>query len=340
MSADSSADGSLESYQKTSSIKITKRTNRSIYMCALQHMLKPFSTLLVKPPQPPYPAGSPQLKVYWTTRTKCNWQARRVDDIYIYDLTAKHPASRKTKPEEKRRKKRIYYFAGGGWQSPASSDHWALCAELAKKTPDTTVSVVSYPLAPNSPAPVALPQLLKMQDSLLREAEEADETVIFAGDSAGGNIVLCLTISALLENENARCPTAILAISPSTDLSRTNPDIKAVAKHDPILQIPFVTATAKAWRGDLDACDPRISPVYADVSALARRGVLVHGVTGTYDILAPDAVLMREKLSKAGVSGEWLDWDKQMHVFPLTWPYFLPEGRVAKEWMVDVLRRC
>ena len=325
---------SLEERQRPS-IKVTKRTDRSLYMLVLQHLIKPVNARLVRPKKE-MPAGSQQLDPHKKAQKRCHITERETEGMYVYDMVGKDQT---TTSVEKRRRRRIFYFAGGGWQMPPSSEHWVLCAEMACKLPDTTVSIVSYPLAPNSPAPIAIPLLKKWYHTVLREAEQADETVVFAGDSAGGNIALCLPLAALPEDESARCPSAIMAISPSTDLRRHNPDIKVIEKHDPILRIPFINGTAKKWRADWDPTDPRISPLYADVSPLARRGVKVHGVVGRYDILGPDATLFREKCNQAWIAGEWLDWEKQMHCFPLTWAFKLPEGVQAKDWILDVLRR-
>ncbi len=101
----------------------------------------------------------------------------------------------------------------------------------------------------------------------------------------------------------------------------------------------FVTKSAHKWCGEWTPSDARVSPLFAEVSSLARKGVQVHGVFGRYDILSPDAVLFRDKCEQAGVRGEWLDWEKQMHVFPLAYPYMLPESVAAKKWVMDVLRR-
>ncbi|KAK3110014.1 hypothetical protein LTR53_016138 [Teratosphaeriaceae sp. CCFEE 6253] len=324
-------DPSVLEDQQRRSIKITKRTDRSMYMFLLQHLLKPFGALLIKQSGESAP-GSQKLEPHKKALKRCEIQERQEEGIWVYDMVP-----RGTLPG-KGRTRRIYYFAGGGWSSPPASEHWVLCAEMANRLPDTIVTVVSYPLAPHSPAPVAIPQLMAWYHAALHDAEAAGERVIFAGDSAGGNIILCLPLLALLEDPDAPCPVALMGLSPSTDLSRSNPDIRTVAKHDPILRIPFINGTAKKWRAEWDATDPRVSPLYADISPLARRGVKVHGVVGGYDILGPDANLFREKCNKAGVHGEWLEWDKQMHVFPLTWAYKLPEGVAAKEWTLDVLR--
>ena len=332
------ADFTTDTSRSDTSIKITKRTERSLYMFLIQNIINLIKSQLVKKGED-FPPGSPQLDINKSAKKYCEVQERKVDDIYIYDLTAREPAP-DHESAETRQRKRIYYYAGGGWRAPCSSDHWSLCTELARRIPNATVSIVSYPLAPKSPASKCFPQLMRLQHTLLEQAEQAKETFILAGDSAGGNIILCLAIALLQENPDARCPAALMAISPSTDLRRSNPDIKVVAKNDPILRVPFIEMSARDWRGDWPAEDPRVSPLFGDVSLLARRGVQVHGVVGGYDMLGPDAVLMREKCNEAGVVGEWLDWDKQMHCFPLMWSYKLPEGVAAKDWMVDVFSRC
>ncbi|PIA91503.1 hypothetical protein CB0940_09114 [Cercospora beticola] len=332
-------------------IRVTKRHDRSTLMFLLQHLIKPFSSRLISS-STEHPAGSPQLTPHAQARKRCDVRERKVEDIYLYDLTPKDRKTGVTKDrsisvtEEKKRKRRIYYYSGGGWQMPASSEHWYFVAELAQQLHPHgfAITLVSYPLAPNSAAPISFPAMLKQYRTLMETAQNEDEDVILAGDSAGGNIVLALVISALLEDAEERTarPTAkaVMAISPSTDLRRSNPDMHTIASKDPILKIPFVKSTAEKWCGNWPPTDIRVSPLHSSVDVLKTRGVKVHGVTGGYDILGPDAILMREKLSQAGVEGEWLDWDKQMHVFPLIFRYGLREGREGKDWILDVLRRC
>jgi acetyl esterase/lipase len=249
---------------------------------------------------------------------------------------------------EKVRRKRIYYFAGGGWRMPASADHWALTSKLAASCPDTTVSVVSYPLAPNNPAPESIPVLLELLPKLLDLCAAADETAILAGDSAGGNLALALPLEMLraaaadASLPPPPMPAHILVISPSTDLRRTNPEIPIIERKDPLLRHEFVKATSEVWRGEWPADDTRLSPLLLPLStltALRDRGVQVHGVTGGYDILTPDALLFRDRLMEAGVGGSWLHWEKQMHVYPVAWRYGLKESRQAKDWMVEVINK-
>ncbi|TKA24583.1 hypothetical protein B0A50_06343 [Salinomyces thailandicus] len=322
------------------SIHVTKRTDRSTPMLLLQHFLKPLSsTKATQLPKTHYPPGSPRLDPDKKAARLCEVVERRVNDIYIYDLLANKPAE--TAPGEPRRRKRLYYFAGGGWQIPASPEHWTLLTEMARRIPDTIPSLISTPLAPSSPAADTIPHLLTLYHTLLANAVDANEEVILAGDSSGGNIILCLTLAALHANPSSPAPIALMCISPSTDLTRTNPTIPQISKHDPLLTLPKITSSAKTWRGALAPTDPLVSPLYSeDIALLAQRDIKVHGVVGEYDILGPDAVLMREKCNEAGVKGEWLNWEKQMHCFPLTFGYGLKEGKEGLEWILDVLRRC
>ena len=329
--------GDASNPDSESTIKVTKRTDRSAYMFALEHLIKPFNTSIIKPKKA-FPPGSNQLTPYKNATKRCEVSERKVEDVYIYDMRPKAETTSKSNGEIKT-EKRIYYFCGGAWQMPPSSQHWGMCAEMVHQLQDTQVSVVSYPLAPHSPAPVAFPTLMRMYKRLLEDAEKAGERVIFVGDSSGGNIVLCLVLAALAEDEHAKCPAAIMVISPSSDLRETNPDIQKVEKHDPILRVPFTLNNATKWRGEWAADDPHVTPLLADVELFAKRNVQVHGVVAGYDLLSPDAILFREKCAQAGVRGEWLEWDKQMHVFPLAWSYKLPESVEAKNWILDVLRR-
>lgn len=309
-------------------------------MLLLHSVLRPFKGYIVKLGEP-YPAGSPKLEATKKTRKTVDITERKVEDIWIYDLRPKGVGL--GKGEKSRVVKRIYYFCGGGWQSPPTGEHWSLVAEMAAQLEDTVVSLVSYPLAPHSAAPKTFPMLMKLYRTFMREAHETGEEVILAGDSAGGNIILSMILIALHEDAEAGqelpCPKAILAVCPSTDLRRQNSDMNSLEAYDPLLRISFVKDTAHAWCGEWDASDFRVSPLLGDLTVLAKRGVPVHGLTGGYDILGLDAVLFREKCIEAGVRGEWLEWDKQMHCFPLAFKFGLRESVAAKEWILDVLRR-
>jgi len=321
--------------------------------------IKPFAQRLIKPGDPE-PAGSPALDVDKNVYEHCNVNERVVEGIRLYDIiprSSEQPnassrdgqvvmGSGLSSTASLRKRKQIYYFAGGGWQNQASSQHWALCShmaiELTAQGYPTTISLISYPLAPNSPAGVTFPRLEKLYHTLLPSAGSLDNTeeIIFAGDSAGGNIALALPLHILSTDASARAPDSLMLMSPAVDLRNVNSDMATVDHDDPMLSVEFVTQTAQAWCGnDVDPSDPRVSPLLGEVAVLARRGVKVNGVIGGFDVLAPDCVLFVKKCQEAGVRGKWLHWDKQMHCFPLAYKYkFLKEANEGVEWMIEVIK--
>lgn len=302
-------------------------------MKLLQSATQPVMTRL-PPFQEEYPPGSPQLDAHKSAEKHCDVHERVVEDIYIYDLIPKNtPAQDATIA----RRRSLYYLAGGSWCMPPSKPHWAFCAELAKQLPDTRVSVVSTPLAPKSPAPDAFPQLMKMYRQLLRDAAANGEQVILAGDSSGGNQILCLAADGIKEDPSAPAPAALVAICPSVDLRQSNLEQMDVEPNDPILRITSSREYADRWRGSWAAVDERINPLWINWQPIAKKGVKIHGVVAGNDILRPDALKLRDKLNDAGVEGEWLDWENQMHAYPLTFPYGLREGKETKDWIIDVI---
>ena len=322
-------------------MKVTKRQGRSISTATLQTTIRPFAVLISKPGKP-LPAGSPPLEIDPSAAKVCIIEERKIDDIWIYDISAKASSVRLGPIRDDgvhARKRRIYYIAGGSFCMPPSADHWKILAELSRSMPDVHISLLSPPLAPHSPAPLAYPGLLQLYKTLTIQSNEANESVCFAGDSSGANITLSLVLSGLREFPALDPPKNILLISPVVDLTFTNPAIAEVEKNDPVLRRQIEIETGKLWAGSWDLHDPRLSPVYADLSNLRNSAVKVHGVVGTNDLLTPDAIKFRERCDEAGIEGEWLEWEKQMHCFPIAWRYHLPESMQGKDWIIDLLER-
>lgn len=323
--------------------------------------MKPFRPMAVETDKITGP-GSPRLTPHKKASERCEVEERQVEGIWLYDMSFQFPEETTNvgggsdRPEsDSGPPKRVLYFAGGGWQMPASREHWALGAHLACHLSRTTVTLVSYPLAPNNPAHVSLPQVKKLYHTLMRQAADKGERVIVAGDSSGGNIALCLTLWALedpVPDSNECDPAALFVISPSTDLRHQHPDIPKAAKHDPILTISSILSTSQKWcKGDADEDkyahetgmwtpnDPRVSPMLANVDLFVKRGIKVHGLIGTNDVLAPEAIAFRDLCGDKGVEGKWIEWEGQMHCFPIAFEFGLKESEEAVAWMVDVLQQ-
>ncbi|MBA7493054.1 hypothetical protein ES702_03609 [subsurface metagenome] len=152
----------------------------------------------------------------------------------------------------------IYYFAGGGFQAPASSEHWKLTARLAKDLSPHHIRIVmvSYPLAPKSPAKHSLPLLRAWLAQTLTETTSPSETISLMGDSAGGNVVLSLAFwwATLLTRMTEQTQVKqwkklveVMTVSPPCDFRNTNPAIEEADKIDPVLDRETTGGAADAW---------------------------------------------------------------------------------------------
>ena len=333
-----SDDGDVNSGENGSGVDYNRRDERSFLMGMLQHFLRPIGPAIVKPKKA-FPAGSPQVHAPHSVKVNCEIHQRCVENIYLYDII---PKINVNGSEPVKLRGNIYYFAGGAFQSPPTSDHWKFGNELGvrlrKAGCDVVITFVSYPLAPNSPAPVALPHLQHLYRKLLVETQEQGRQLLLMGDSAGANIALSIAIQGVNEDPSGPHASAVFAVCPAVDLSHENPESLAIDSKDPVLRIKHVSQFANVWRGEWDAKDPRVSPLFADLTKLA--GVIaVHGITAGLDVLGPDGRKFREKCERSGVKGEWMDWEKQMHCFTMTWQYGFSESKQALNWIVDVLVR-
>ncbi|OTB04761.1 hypothetical protein M426DRAFT_35953, partial [Hypoxylon sp. CI-4A] len=254
-----------------------------------------------------------------------------IKSLWVYDFYDLESSKR----IDQESKHTIYYFAGGGFQTPPSSEHWKFCAHLASCLPSSRLILVSYPLAPHSPARDSLPLLRRWLTQALRESADEGGTVTLVGDSSGANIALSLGLWSQDSVDCYRCLRSVLVISPPTDMHEVYP---AVDAPDLVLGKEVADAVAEVWCAGADRTDPYLSPIFADLGNLCESGIEIDGVIGTADVLAPDALKFLESCRGKGVKGSWLVWDGQMHCFPLAACYGLWEGREARNWVVDRLR--
>ncbi|KAI1455494.1 hypothetical protein F4805DRAFT_435723 [Annulohypoxylon moriforme] len=154
-------------------ITITRRDDLSLLYRILRMVIKPLRPRLVAP-KGEHPAGSPRLRKRPHHIRRVIIEEREVlipsnppsdaeisprinvESLWVYDF---HPAESGNGTNRPRHT--VFYFPGGGFQAPASSEHWKFCAHLASSLPQSRITLVSYPLAPHSPAKVTLPFLRK-----------------------------------------------------------------------------------------------------------------------------------------------------------------------------------
>lgn len=219
------------------------------------------------------------------------------------------------RPANARKNKAMLYLHGGGYIMGSCNTHRALVSRIAKAG-RLNVLLIDYRLAPEHPFPAALEDSTAAYMWLQKEGFQSRD-IVFAGDSAGGGLVMAALVS-LRDNKQA-LPCAAVCLSPWTDLAGTGESVRTRAKLDPYLSPDIVNGSAYAGNNDL--CLPLISPHYADLAGLPP--LLIH--VGTDEILLNDSTRLAENAAKAGISATLKIWDNMWHVFH-AWAPMMPEA--------------
>lgn len=200
----------------------------------------------------------------------------------------------------------VVYVHGGGWVNEIVRQHWQLIAQIAVES-RTTVVVPIYPLIPLGTAADVVSETV---DIVLGCREKYGDTRL-AGDSAGGQIALSAALA--LRDQHGITLSRTVLISPALDLTWSNPEIPRVQPNDPWLAVPGGHHLSEVWRGDLEITDPRVSPIFGDLTGLGPITMF----SGTHDILWPDARILAAKLEDAGVDVDFHEKASLLHVYPL-----------------------
>jgi acetyl esterase/lipase len=239
-----------------------------------------------------------------------------VDAELIWPARLHHPIGRRA----------VLYVHGGGFYGGSPDTHRALAGSLAKAT-SADVLLIDYRLAPEYPYPAQIDDTLTAYGWLLDSGYENDNIVV-VGDSAGGN----LAIEAVLRQMQLKgpLPAAVIAMSPITDLSATGATAEASAGGDPVLGVLALDAASKAYLRSLSPKDPRVSPLYADMTGFPPLLVQV----GSGEVLGDSALRLADKARKAGVDVTTQVWPGMIHQWQL-FPFWLDDARKSNQSAAD-----
>lgn len=206
----------------------------------------------------------------------------------------------------------ILYIHGGGWYACSVDTHDRLMRLLAEDS-GLTVAGVDFRLAPEHPFPAALEDCIAAWDWLQGQSAESGidpERVVVAGDSAGGNLALALTL--WLRDERRRMPAgaAILygCLAPGiiTDTSTR------------FGQGGYGLTAERMewyWRNYLgpaaDAPPSLAAPLYAELDGLPPIFI---GIAEA-DTIADESRMLLQRLQAVGVSAELKVWEGAVHGF-------------------------
>ena len=220
--------------------------------------------------------------------------AAPTSDVTVEEFKVKNIACEWVKPDFAHNPQYVILYAhGGGYTCGGLGYARILAAKLAVATGFSVVSF-EYRLAPEHKYPAPLEDGMKVWKYLMEKGYEPNK-VLLAGDSAGGNLVLCMTMKLI--KEELVSPKGLILFSPWTDMTATSKSYEKYKEKDPILTKEYVEGVRNAFVGeDADFADPKYSPLYGDFTSFPPTFIMV----GRNEILLEDSVQLQKKILKAG----------------------------------------
>jgi acetyl esterase/lipase len=216
----------------------------------------------------------------------------------------------------------LLYLHGGGYVFGSPRTHRNLVSRISHVTGLPALSV-DYRLPPAAVLPAPVDDALAVYRHLL-DAGHPAERIVVAGDSAGGNLALALSLHAA--EAGLPLPAALVLLSPWADLTMSLPSHVTNAGLDPFLPETALRRCAHVAAGGVDPANWRISPLHAPDELFARLPpTLVQA--GSTEVLLDDGVAVARRVAELGTRAELHVFDRQPHVAPL-WAG-TPEARVA-----------
>ena len=218
------------------------------------------------------------------------------------------------------RNKVLMYLHGGAYMFGGTVlTHRDLIWRLAKVAQCPVLSV-DYRLAPEEPFPAAWDDANTAYRWLLERF--SSQSIALAGDSAGGGLAFASMLRA--RDEGLAMPSAVVGLSPWTDLACTGESVVTNADRDVMIPGQRIKEAAGFVLGDLDPTHPYASPLYGDYTDCSPALIQV----GSSEVLLDDARRLAYKMESSGVPVVLDVWSKMPHVWQAM-ASILPEGKVA-----------
>ncbi len=227
----------------------------------------------------------------------------------------------------------LVYLHGGGWTIGDLDTHDVLCRSLCLKA-DVVVVSVDYRMGPEHKFPAAFEDAVAAFEWTVKNANLLGidaKRIAIGGDSAGGN----LTAAACLQlRTHTVQPAFQLLIYPATIMWQDTPSYHANGQGYMLTKDSIAYYTDNYLRDRNDAKDWRASPQWAESHAgLPPAFVLTAG----YDPLRDEGLMYADALSKAGVSTQYVCFERQIHGF-ITMGRVMQEANTAVSMCAQVLR--
>lgn len=225
----------------------------------------------------------------------------------------------------------ILYCHGGGYMTGSCAYARSITVKLAQAS-SLDIFCFNYRLAPEHPYPAALEDAMTAWNYLMMLGYGSKD-VIVAGDSAGGNLALTLTLK--LKEEKRFLPGGLLLFSPWTDLTASGKSHRSKIEVDPILTPEYMRTVTEGYAADHDLKDPLISPLFGDFKNFPPVCIQV----GTNEILYSDSELLYKRMLEVHSPARLETFKGMWHVFQMS-PFKTATEAIEKgaEFIFDIYR--
>ncbi len=204
----------------------------------------------------------------------------------------------------------IFYCHGGGYMTGSCLYAREITSKLSESN-HCNVFCFNYRLAPENPYPAALNDALIAWNYILSCGYTSNQ-IIIAGDSAGGNLALSLTLR--LKEKNKDLPKGIVLFSPWTDMTSSGPSYHAKELLDPVLTNAYIQKAISCYLNNTSAKDPFVSPLFSNMANFPPVYIQV----GDNEILFDDSCALYANLLKYDVYAKLDVFPGMWHVFQLS----------------------
>jgi monoterpene epsilon-lactone hydrolase len=181
----------------------------------------------------------------------------------------------------------ILYFHGGVYVIGTAVASVPLVSELVRRT-DAKAITLDYRLGPENPYPAAVEDARAAYDGLLAQGIPPGQ-IALAGESAGGGLAVATLLA--LRDAGTPLPSCVFAMSPYVDLTLAGETLNTRKALDPVLTPEGLRARVPDYVGRADAAEPKISPIFGDLSGLPPLLIQV----GSHEILLSDALRLASR---------------------------------------------
>ena len=224
-----------------------------------------------------------QFKINFAVPSGWTYEKFTVDGVNVERLA---------NPKLKKSSRIVLQLHGGGYVGELSDWYRDFAIKQAVIVDAREIFMVDYRVAPEHIYPAALEDTVTAYRELLHRGIDSQNIIVF-GDSAGGNLALAFAIH--LKENNLPQPAMLILLSPWTTAENNLPSRSKNADRDLVLgktnHVMYPAVCNPIYGGDIPLNDPRLSPIYADLTGLPPTLIQIGG----YELFVDDGIELFKK---------------------------------------------